>query len=299
MTVNRFWQQYLRHRAGQDGQRLRHPGRWPSHPELLDWLATEFVARGWDVKAIQKLIVTGGRLPPGLEGRAAPDRGRPREPPAGPRPAAPARRRGRSATTPWPIAGLLDGRIGGPSVYPYQPPGLWEELAFGGDFSSQKYTPSQGADLYRRGLYTYWKRSLPAPVAVHLRRPQPRGLHGPAAPDQHAAASPGAAERPGLRRGRPGPGPAGPERRRARTARRRLDPCLPALRRPGPRPTASGRSCTGSTPTARPLPGRPKAAEALTASASRPARRLDAGELAAWTAIANVILNLDETITKG
>ena len=53
--------------------------------------------------------------------------------------------------------------MGGPSVFPYQPPGLWEELAFGGDFTSQSYTTSKGDDLYRRGLYTYWKRSLPNP----------------------------------------------------------------------------------------------------------------------------------------
>src|SRR5262249_37943930 len=52
----------------------------------------------------------------------------------------------------------------GPSVRPYQPPGLWEALAFGGGFSSQTYVQSKGADLYRRGLYTYWKRSVPYPA---------------------------------------------------------------------------------------------------------------------------------------
>ena len=61
------------------------------------------------------------------------------------------------------IAGLLDGRIGGPSVRPYQPAGLWEQVAVGGTYSSQRYTPSSGRDLYRRGLYTYWKPRPPTP----------------------------------------------------------------------------------------------------------------------------------------
>src|SRR5258708_17480231 len=61
------------------------------------------------------------------------------------------------------VAGLLDTRIGGPSVYPYQPKGLWEEMAFGGGFSGQTYTPSTGEDLYRRSMYTVWKRTVPPP----------------------------------------------------------------------------------------------------------------------------------------
>src|SRR5208282_2507986 len=61
------------------------------------------------------------------------------------------------------ISGLLDTRIGGPSVYPYQPKGLWEEMAFGGGFSGQTYVQSTGADLYRRSMYTVWKRTVPPP----------------------------------------------------------------------------------------------------------------------------------------
>src|SRR5690606_14031707 len=59
------------------------------------------------------------------------------------------------------VSGLLDGRIGGPSVSPYQPPGLWEEMAFGREFTAQKYVQDHGADLYRRGMYTFWKRTVP------------------------------------------------------------------------------------------------------------------------------------------
>src|SRR5262249_26308012 len=69
------------------------------------------------------------------------------------------------------VSGLLVRRLGGPSVRPYQPPGLWEQVAVGGDYSSQTYVPSKGADLYRRGLYTYWKRSLPHPAPVNFDAP--------------------------------------------------------------------------------------------------------------------------------
>ena len=61
------------------------------------------------------------------------------------------------------ISGLFNDKIGGPSVFPYQPKGLWEEMAFGGDFSAQTYVQSHGADLYRRSMYTFWKRTVPFP----------------------------------------------------------------------------------------------------------------------------------------
>ena len=59
------------------------------------------------------------------------------------------------------VSGLLNGEIGGPSVFPYQPSGLWEEMAFGEGFSAQAYEQSHGKDLYRRGMYTFWKRTVP------------------------------------------------------------------------------------------------------------------------------------------
>ena len=59
------------------------------------------------------------------------------------------------------VSGLLNGEIGGPSVLPYQPTGLWEEMAFGDGFSAQTYEQSHGKDLYRRGMYTFWKRTVP------------------------------------------------------------------------------------------------------------------------------------------
>ena len=61
------------------------------------------------------------------------------------------------------VSGLMNEKIGGPSVFPYQPKGLWEEMAFGGNFSAQKYVQSHGSDLYRRSMYTFWKRTVPPP----------------------------------------------------------------------------------------------------------------------------------------
>jgi hypothetical protein len=58
-------------------------------------------------------------------------------------------------------SGLLNREIGGPSVFPYQPAGIWDELAFGREFTAQKYSPSHGQDLYRRGMYSFWKRTVP------------------------------------------------------------------------------------------------------------------------------------------
>src|SRR5205085_3619129 len=69
------------------------------------------------------------------------------------------------------VSGLLNDKIGGPSVYPYQPKGLWEEMAFGEGFSGQSYTQSSGSDLYRRGMYTVWKRTVPPPPLTLLDAP--------------------------------------------------------------------------------------------------------------------------------
>ena len=160
----------FRHRNCQDLGRLRIAGRAvPSHPLLLDWLATEFVRTGWNVKAMQRLIVTSAtyrqssRVTPELEERDPENRLLAR----GPRFRLPAELIRDNALA---VSGLLDDRIGGPSVYPYQPKGLWEEMAFGEGYTGQTYTESTGRDLYRRSMYTVWKRTVPPAGAGHLRR---------------------------------------------------------------------------------------------------------------------------------
>jgi hypothetical protein len=132
---------------------------------LLDWLATEFVRLGWDVKAIHRLIVTSATYR--QSSRLTPERQR-RDPEnrllsRGPRlrlSAAQIRDQALAA------GGLLVERLGGPSVKPYQPEGLWRELA-----EIKEYDQDHGPNLYRRGLYTFWKRTVPPPSMVSFDAP--------------------------------------------------------------------------------------------------------------------------------
>jgi hypothetical protein len=132
-------------------------GELPTHPQLLDWLARTFVESGWDVKALHKLIVTSATYrqssvaSPGLAA-ADPDN---RLLVRGPKHRLSAEQLRDSALA---VSGLLSRKIGGPSVKPYQPAGLWEESGTG-----KSYTQDQGEALYRRSLYTFWRRTAPPP----------------------------------------------------------------------------------------------------------------------------------------
>ena len=157
VMVNRIWQMLWGTGIVKTVEDFGSQGEWPTHPELLDWLAIEFMDSGWDLKALVKTIVMSAayrqssRLRPGLAERDPENRLFAR----GARlrlPAESVRDLSLSAS------GLLVDRIGGPSVRPYQPAGLWTELAGGKD-----YTPGTGGDLYRKSLYTFWKRAVPPP----------------------------------------------------------------------------------------------------------------------------------------
>ncbi len=160
VTVNRFWQMYFGHGIVKTSEDFGSQGEPPVHPELLDWLATEFIRTGWDVKAMQRLIVTSStyrqssKVTPQLHERDPENRLLAR----GPRYRLPAEIVHDNALA---VSGLLNDKIGGKSVLPYQPAGLWEELAFGEAFSAQEYVQSHGEDLYRRSMYTFWKRTAP------------------------------------------------------------------------------------------------------------------------------------------
>ena len=135
-------------------------GEPPVHPELLDWLATEFVRSKWDVRALQRLIVTSATYRQSSQVTRAllekdPEN---RLLARAPRTRMPAEMIRDTALS---VSGLLNPAIGGPSVFPYQPAGLWEEMAFGEGFTAQAYEQDHGADLYRRGMYTFWKRTVP------------------------------------------------------------------------------------------------------------------------------------------
>ena len=162
VTVNRFWQQYFGEGLVRTTEDFGAQGESPSHPELLDWLATEFVRSRWDVKALQKLIVTSSvyrqssQVSPELLLRDPDNRLLAR----GRRGRLPAETIRDQALF---VSGLLTEKIGGPSVKPYQPDGLWQEIA-----TDTEYTQSHGEDLYRRSLYTYWKRTVAPPTMLTL-----------------------------------------------------------------------------------------------------------------------------------
>jgi hypothetical protein len=166
VIVNRYWQAYFGTGIVKTAEDLGSQGEWPSHLELLDYLAARFIESGWDVKAMQRLLVTSAtyrqssRATPELIAADPENRLLAR----GPRIRLPAEFIRDQALA---ISGLLDNRIGGASVSPYQPAGLWEELMSredGKNWTAQTYTQSHGADLYRRTMYTFWKRTSPPPT---------------------------------------------------------------------------------------------------------------------------------------
>jgi hypothetical protein len=164
VAVNRFWQMLFGTGLVKTTEDLGSQGEWPVHLELLDWLAVEFMDSGWDVKRILKTIVMSNtyrqssRLTPELLQRDPENRLYAR----GPR-----LRLGPEAIRDQALqaSGLLVERVGGPSVKPYQPPGLWKELSGG------EYETGAGEDLYRRSLYTYWRRTIAPPAMITFDSP--------------------------------------------------------------------------------------------------------------------------------
>ena len=163
VTVNRFWQSLFGTGLVRTAEDFGAQGEPSSHPELLDWLAVEFVESGWDVKAILRLIVTSStyrqssRQTLVLRQRDPMNRLLTR----GPRFRLQAEFVRDQALA---ASGLLVATIGGPSVRPYHPPGLYEQVVAGSGAST--YVLGEGDELYRRSLYTYWKRSVPNPAML-------------------------------------------------------------------------------------------------------------------------------------
>jgi hypothetical protein len=159
VEVNRLWQNIFGTGLVKTAEDFGVQGEAPSHPELLDWLATQFVRSGWDVKAMVRLMVTSATYrqastgTPELVAKDPENRLLAR----GPRFRLPAEAIRDQALF---ASGLMTERIGGPSVMPYQPEGLWKETAM----QDMNYTQAHGPDLYRRGLYTFWKRTIAPPM---------------------------------------------------------------------------------------------------------------------------------------
>ena len=134
-------------------------GAPPSHPELLDWLAVDFVEHGWDVKRLIKQIVTSKTYKQSSRQNSIHRETDPRNTllARGPR----FRLQGEFIRDQaLAVAGLLNREIGGPGVKPYQPPNIWNEVSLNGGL---RYPQDKGDKLYRRSMYTYWKRSAPMP----------------------------------------------------------------------------------------------------------------------------------------
>lgn len=170
VTVNRYWQLYFGQGLVSTPQDFGNQGVLPTYPALLDWLALQFINSGWDIRAFQKLIVMSATyrqdskagpellaLDPGNDLLAR-----------GPRNRLSAEMIRDNALA---ASGLLVQQVGGPSVKPYQPPGLWIDK---GTFSHKllRYVPDTGEGLYRRSLYTFIKRTSPPPTMAIFDAPE-------------------------------------------------------------------------------------------------------------------------------
>lgn len=156
VTVNRYWQLFFGVGLVKTAEDFGIQGERPTHPQLLDWLATEFIRSGWNVKHMHRLIVTSATYRQSSKaGRLHPTGSR-RSQPAGfyvkfPRRRMPSWMIRDQALA---ISGLSNRKLGGPPVFPYQPAGVWAEATFG----KKRYRQSHGDKLYRRSLYIFWRR---------------------------------------------------------------------------------------------------------------------------------------------
>jgi hypothetical protein len=295
VTVNRFWQHYFGTGLVKTAENFGLQGELPSHPELLDWLATDFIRGGWDIRALQRLIVTsatyrqGSRATPELLQRDPENRLLAR----GPRFRLSAEAVRDNALA---ISGLLVERIGGPSIKPYQPAGLWEQLA--GGAGEGPYVQDKAPTLYRRSLYVYRKRTVPHPELTTFDAPsrevcqvkRPRTNTPLQALEllndvTYVEAARRLAEMMLTEGGR------------TVEERVRLAFCRAAAR--PPQELELQVLVRGLDRYRQQFTADSEAAQRYVRHGeSPPDSRLDTSELAAYTALAEVILNLDETITK-
>jgi hypothetical protein len=297
VAVNRFWQMIFGAGIVKTSEDFGSQGEPPVHAELLDYLAIEFMQSGWNIKALQRLMVTSAtyrqssKVTPALVERDPENRLLAR----GARFRLPAETVRDNALA---VSGLLNDKIGGASVFPYQPKGLWEEMAFGDGFSAQEYKPSTGKDLYRRSMYTFWKRTVP-----------PAALATFDAPDREKCTGRRSLTNTPLQALVLMNDPTYLEAARKLAERALLEGGTDATRQI----TYAFRLATARKPSIKELNvltgllteqlkhfrNDPRAAaQLLSEGESKANPKLDAEELAAWTIVTSAILNLDETITK-
>ena len=162
VVVNRIWQLFFGTGLVKTSENFGYQGEAPSHPDLLDWLAVDFTEHGWDLKRLVRLVATSATYGQNSEST---DELNERDPENrllahGPRQRLTGEMLRDQALS---IAGLLHDEIGGPPVYPYQPTNLYKGIVVAADYPGTSYTESTGDGLYRRSLYTFWKRTVPHP----------------------------------------------------------------------------------------------------------------------------------------
>ncbi len=288
VTVNRDWEAFFGRGLVETSEDFGAQGQRPTHPALLDWLATEFMGQSWDMKAIKRLIVTSAtyqqssRVAPGLEARDPYNRWLAR----GPRFRVEAEMV-RDITLA--ASGLLSRKMGGPSVFPYQPEGVWDR-----PYSDDKWVMSEGEDRYRRGLYTFVRRTAAYPSLVNFDAPS-REFCTVRRPRTNTP----------LQALTTLNDPAFFEAAKALAKR--------MMKEAGPDPSSRAiygfRLCVSRHPNKeelgrlldyykQELVGVQSDAEVARAGVQSEKSTPDPPELAAWTMVSNVLLNLDETITK-
>jgi hypothetical protein len=297
VTVNRYWQMVFGTGLVRTAEDFGSQGEPPSHPELIDWLAAEFIASGWDTKAMLRLLVTSAtyrqssKFTPAAHERDPDNRLLAR----GPR----FRLQGEFVRDQALAAsGLLVRKLGGPSVKPYHPPGLYEQVVSQRDNPASTYTQDKGEALHRRSLYTYWKRSVPNPAMLlfdapfretcTLRRPRTNTplqalnlLNDPT----YVEASRFLAQRMLLEGGE--------------SAESRLSYGFRLVTARLPRPAELTILKASLDRTLREFQADPDGAAALLKVGEAVAdAKLDVAELASYTALASTLLNLDEAVTK-
>jgi len=297
VVVNRFWAQLFGTGLVKTLEDFGSQSEWPSHPEVLDWLARDFVDGGWNIKALLRSLVLSATYrqtssaAPALIARDPENRLLAR----GPRLRLPAELLRDQALA---VSGLLTRQLGGPSVFPYQPEKLYAGLVVGANYPGTTWTQSTGDDLYRRSLYTFWKRTVPHPamltfdapdreVCIVRRSRTNRPLQALALWNEPGYVE--AARHLGARLLREGG--AGDSDRVAFAFR------LATGRRPD---SAEARVLTQALGRLRDdFSAHPDDARALIAVGASPVdTSLPPAELAAATSVASMILSLDETLTK-
>jgi len=162
VEVNRIWEQYFGIGLVETSENFGTQGTPPTHPELLDWLASDFEQKGWDMKAINRMIVLSATYRQDSSATLALMAKDPnnRLYARGPRFRMEAEMIRDNALA---AAGMLSLKIGGPSVYPYQPDGIWDS-----PYNGERWMTSKGSEMYRRGIYTFWKRTAPYPTFINF-----------------------------------------------------------------------------------------------------------------------------------